>query len=123
MMGPKMDKKTQFNVWYFLAALLGLFLLQALFTQMADVEVLTYSRFKELAKERQVENIVVTEHKHRAMMGNAAFPSKFDARITMLEDQLAGLKAGRDAAVALYGKLDSGQKTKADILLPMSLCS
>jgi len=57
-----MDKKAQFNFWYFVAALLGLFLLQALFTQMADVQVLPYSKFKELAKERQVENLVVTEH-------------------------------------------------------------
>jgi hypothetical protein len=34
-----MDKKTQFNIWYFAAALIGLFLLQALFTQIADVQV------------------------------------------------------------------------------------
>ena len=59
---PKMDKKTQFNIWYFVAAMAGLFLLQALFAQMADVQVLTYSRFKELAKEQKVENIVVSEH-------------------------------------------------------------
>lgn len=60
--------------------------------------------------------------KHDAMMGAAAFPAKFDARITMLEDRLASLKAIREAAVALYGKLDGGQKKKADGLLPMSLC-
>jgi cell division protease FtsH len=58
----KMDKKTQFNVWYFVAALFGLFLLQALFTQISDVEVLSYSRFKELGQQQQLENIVVTEN-------------------------------------------------------------
>jgi hypothetical protein len=57
-----------------------------------------------------------------AMAGNAAFPDRFAARITMLEGRLASLRAVRDAAVALYGKLDDGQKTKADALLPMSLC-
>ena len=34
-----MDKKTQFNIWYFVAALIDLFPLQTLFTQMANVEV------------------------------------------------------------------------------------
>lgn len=62
MARPQMDKKTQFSVWYFLAALLGLFLLQALFAQVSNVEVISYSRFKELAKQQQVENVVVTEH-------------------------------------------------------------
>jgi cell division protease FtsH len=57
-----MDKKTQFNIWYFVAALVGLFLLQAVFTQLSDVQVLSYSRFKELAKEGRLENLIVTEH-------------------------------------------------------------
>ena len=60
--------------------------------------------------------------KHDAMMGNATFPAKFDARIAMLEGRLASLKAVREAAATLYGKLDGGQKKKADDLLPMSLC-
>ena len=59
---------------------------------------------------------------HRAMADNAAFPARFDARITTLEGRLAGMKAIREAAVALYDKLDDGQKKKADMLLPMSLC-
>jgi hypothetical protein len=60
--------------------------------------------------------------KHHAMMSDAAFPARFDARIAMLESRIAGLKAVREAAVALYGKLDDGQKKKADALLPMSFC-
>jgi cell division protease FtsH len=63
-----MDKKTQFNIWYFVAALIGLFLLQALFMQLADVQVLPYSKFKQLAKEGQVENLIVTEHKIRGTL-------------------------------------------------------
>jgi hypothetical protein len=60
--------------------------------------------------------------KHHAMMDNAAFPARLDARIAMLEGQTASLKSIREAAVALYGKLDDGRKKKADVLLPMSLC-
>lgn len=59
---------------------------------------------------------------HHATMDGAAFPDRFDARIATLESQLASLRAVREASVALYGKLDGGQKTKADALLPMSLC-
>lgn len=58
----------------------------------------------------------------QAMAGGAAFPARFDSRIAMLEGRLASLKAVRGAAVALYGQLDDGQKSKADALLPMSLC-
>jgi cell division protease FtsH len=77
MLRPQMDKKTQFNVWYFLAALLGLFLLQALFAQMSSVEVISYSRFKDLAKDRQVGNIVVTEHYIRGTLQTSSGPREF----------------------------------------------
>ena len=58
----------------------------------------------------------------QAMMDGVGFPARFDARIDMLEGQLASLKAVRSAAAALYDKLDAGQKQKADMLLPMSTC-
>jgi hypothetical protein len=58
----------------------------------------------------------------QVMMGDADFPARFDARVAMLEDQLSGLKAVRDAAVGLYSKLTDAQKHNADTLLPMSLC-
>jgi hypothetical protein len=57
-----------------------------------------------------------------AMMDGTAFPVRFDARIALVEGQLANLKAVREAAIALYGKLDNGQKQTADALLPMSSC-
>lgn len=72
-----MDKKTQFNVWYIIAAIAGLFLLQALFAQITDVQVLPYSKFKQLAKERQVENLVVTEHYIRGTMKDDSGPRDF----------------------------------------------
>ena len=60
--------------------------------------------------------------RHRATMDGAAFPDRFDARVAILEGQLASLRAVREVSIALYGKLDDGQKAKADALLPMSLC-
>jgi cell division protease FtsH len=72
-----MDKKTQFNVWYIIAAIAGLFLLQALFAQITDVQVLPYSKFKQLAKEQRVENLVVTEHHIRGTMKDESGPREF----------------------------------------------
>jgi hypothetical protein len=59
---------------------------------------------------------------HHGTKGDTPFPAKLDARIGMLEDRLASLEAVREQAVALYGKLDHSQKTKADALLIMTLC-
>jgi hypothetical protein len=57
-----------------------------------------------------------------AMETDSDFPTKFDARVAMLEGQVSSLKAIRDAAVGLYGRLSAAQKHGADTLLPMSLC-
>jgi len=57
-----------------------------------------------------------------AMATELDFPVRFDARVSVLEGQLSSLKAVRDAAIGLYGQLNAGQKSKADTLLPMSLC-
>lgn len=67
-----MDKKTQFSVWYIIAAAAGLFPLQALFAQITDVQVSPYSKCKQLAKVQQVENLVVTEHYIPGTMKDAA---------------------------------------------------
>jgi cell division protease FtsH len=72
-----MNKKTQFNIWYFVAAVAGLFLLQVLFAQINDVQVLPYSKFKEFAKERQVENLTVTEHFIRGTLTDDAGQHEF----------------------------------------------
>jgi cell division protease FtsH len=72
-----MDRKTQFNAWYLVAAIAGLFLLQALFAQLTDVQVLPYSKFKQLAKEQQVENLVVTEHYIRGTLKTNSGPREF----------------------------------------------
>ena len=39
-----MDKKTNFNAWYIVVAVLGMLLLQAVFQQARQTEPLPYSR-------------------------------------------------------------------------------
>ena len=40
-----MDKKTNFNAWYIVVAVLGMLLLQAVFQQARQTEPLPYSQF------------------------------------------------------------------------------
>ncbi|HVZ02502.1 MAG TPA: ATP-dependent zinc metalloprotease FtsH [Dongiaceae bacterium] len=56
-----MDKKQQFHLWYFVAALLAIMLLQDLWTAWNQTEVVGYSKFEGLLKAGKVDNIVVTE--------------------------------------------------------------
>lgn len=57
-----MDKKAQFHTWYIVAAILGVFALQYLFTQFMTIEVLPYSQFQQLLKEGKVAEVTVTEN-------------------------------------------------------------
>ena len=54
-----MDKRVRFHLWYIVAALMGVLLLQALWTQSQKVEEIPYSQFQELLKSRQVQEVTV----------------------------------------------------------------
>ena len=72
-----MDKKTQFNVWYIVAAFAGVLLLQALFAQFNHVETVPYSKFKQLLRDGQIENVVVTESKIRGTQKGGEGPHEY----------------------------------------------
>ncbi|MBL8710733.1 MAG: ATP-dependent zinc metalloprotease FtsH [Rhodospirillaceae bacterium] len=57
-----MDKKTQFNAWYIVVAVLGILALQSLLSSIMAVQVLPYSEFKTLLAEGKVAEVVVTEN-------------------------------------------------------------
>jgi cell division protease FtsH len=54
-----MDKRVKFNLWYVVAAFIGVLLVQALWAQSQKVEEIPYSQFQELLKSRQVQEVVV----------------------------------------------------------------
>ena len=56
-----MDKKTTFNVWYIIAAVLGMLFLQGIFQQATQTEALSYSEFQQYLKEGRLDELVVTE--------------------------------------------------------------
>jgi cell division protease FtsH len=54
-----MDKKVQFNFWYVVVALFGVLLLQDVWQQARQIELVPYSEFERLLAERRVDNVVV----------------------------------------------------------------
>ena len=57
-----MDKKSQINFWFVIVALLGLLLIQNLYSQYTQVEPIPYSRFMHFLEEGRVAEIAITEH-------------------------------------------------------------
>jgi cell division protease FtsH len=61
-----MDKKTQFNIWYWVAAFAGLLLLQ-FFLTTAQVAQISYSEFEQYLREGRITQVEVSE---RHLRGN-----------------------------------------------------
>lgn len=81
-----------------------------------------WQKFAAAVRDRAQPMFSAMSGMHRAAADGSNFPSQFDARIEVLEEQLSGLKAIRGAAIGLYDHLNQVQKQKADTLLSMSLC-
>ncbi len=56
-----MDKKAQFHIWYFVAAMFAILLLQNLIATYTQVESITYSQFQTLLRAGQVDNVVISQ--------------------------------------------------------------
>jgi cell division protease FtsH len=75
-----MDKKTQFNVWYVVAAVAGILILQYLLgAYQQQVETIDYSQFQSYLKDGKVDEIVVSENFIRGRIKDAGpdQPSEF----------------------------------------------
>jgi len=56
-----MDKKTNFNAWYIMIAVLGILVLQAIFQQARETEYLPYSQFRTYLEQGRVDDLLITE--------------------------------------------------------------
>ena len=56
-----MDKKTSFNVWYLIAAVLGWLVFQGIFEQASQTTQLAYSEFQQYLEDGRLDELVVTE--------------------------------------------------------------
>jgi cell division protease FtsH len=57
-----MDKKVQYNLWYVLAAVFGILLLQTIWQGYQQVEPLPYSQFQAYLRDGKLDDIVVTDN-------------------------------------------------------------
>jgi cell division protease FtsH len=57
-----MDKKTQINFWYIIVAVLGILVIQNLYSKYTKVEPIPYSRFQTLLDEGKIAEIAITEN-------------------------------------------------------------
>ncbi len=58
-----MDKKTTFNYWYVIAAVLGWLVFQGIFQQATQTAPLAYSEFQQYLKDGRLDELLVTESK------------------------------------------------------------
>ena len=56
-----MDKKTQFNTWYWIAAFIGLMIFQYLFATMTQVAQIPYSQFETYLREGRIAEVAVSD--------------------------------------------------------------
>ena len=56
-----MDKKTTFNVWYFVAAFAGILLLQSLISGYVGTKPIAYSEFQQLLRDNKVAEVAVSD--------------------------------------------------------------
>ena len=56
-----MDKKTSFNLWYVMAAVLAILLFQGVLEQVRRVQPISYSTFQSYLADKRIDQLVVTE--------------------------------------------------------------
>ena len=56
-----MDKKTQFHIWYFIAAMIGILLLQQLWSESQRIAVIPYSEFQGNLQAGRVAEVRVSD--------------------------------------------------------------
>ena len=72
-----MDKKTTFNVWYFVAAFAGILLLQSVISGYVGTKPIAYSEFQQLLRDnkrltlqlRRAEAVIDIQKKVAALLG------------------------------------------------------
>ncbi len=57
-----MDKKSQINIWYVIAAIIGVVFLQPLMQRWTEVETIPYSQFRDWLEAGKLADIVVTQN-------------------------------------------------------------
>ncbi len=84
-----MDKKTQINFWYVIAAVFGILFLQNLYIQSTKLTPIPYSRFQALLNQGKVAEISITQSYIRGSLKEAQPDGVRDFVTTRVEPELA----------------------------------
>jgi cell division protease FtsH len=88
-MGNSIDKKTQINFWYVIIAILGILVVQNMYTKYTKVEPIPYSRFHELLDQDKIAEIAITENHIYGTLKNEDSNGLKDFVTTRVESELA----------------------------------
>jgi cell division protease FtsH len=80
-----MDKKSNFNAWYVMIAVVAILIVQAVFQQSRETEYLPYSKFRAFLEQGKVDELVITESRIIGTLKNAA-PGEPDKFVTTRVD-------------------------------------
>ena len=80
-----MDKKSNFNAWYVMIAVVAILIVQAVFQQTRETEYLPYSKFRAYLEQGKVDELVITESRIIGTLKNAA-PGEPDKFVTTRVD-------------------------------------
>ena len=94
-----MEKKTQINTWYLVLAVLAVLMLQDVWVQWREVEVIPYSDFQRLLADGKVERIVVTESRIRGTLEQPLPDGRTRFATTRVDPDLARDLAAYDVEV------------------------
>ena len=84
-----MDKKTQINFWYVIAAVMGVLFVQNLYVQSTKIAPIPYSRFQTLLDQGKIAEIAITQNQIRGTLKDAEADGVKDFVTTRVEPDLA----------------------------------
>jgi cell division protease FtsH len=85
-----MERKTQLTIWYWILALMALLWAQSIWTEMRGVEAIPYSRFQQLLKDGQVQDIAITSNAIRGTLKSPLPDGSTRFVTTRVDPDLAG---------------------------------
>ena len=86
----RMTKQTQFHVGYWLAAIIGILLLQHFYSISQRIEALPYSQFQQLLQEGKVDRVAVSDRSIQGTLKEPLPNGKKQFVTTRVDSQLAG---------------------------------
>jgi cell division protease FtsH len=94
-----MDKRTQLNTWYVIAAVFAILLIQQWWIQSQQVETIPYSQFEALVEDGKVKDVYVTDRHIKGTLKEALPDGRSRFVTTRVEPALAEKLAERGVTV------------------------